>query len=87
MCTSNYICRNCDGKHHISVCGKEKDKKKENGTLITHVSASCGILLQTAKAEIFSIDDSPSVISRFLIDTGSQRTYVTEALTFIINLF
>ena len=74
-CPSDYVCRKCNGgKHHISVCNKEKSEN----SVVSHVEASTSILLQTARATILNIDESQSLTSRILFDSGSQRTYVTD---------
>ena len=58
-CTSKFVCKNCNGRHHISICfGKRKcEKENEESTasqnLVTSTkSESEAILLQTATVEV-----------------------------------
>ena len=39
-----------------------------------------GISLQTAKAEIFYIESDEKLTTRLLLDSGSQRSYITDNL-------
>ena len=82
--------------HHKSLCPKkyasnvstahlveETDEKAEIDEFAEkNVMVSSGemVLMQTAKAEIQSPNNSKSEHVRILLDSGSQRTYVTESL-------
>ena len=62
-CTSSYICRKCDGKHHISLCSKlKKDQEKDESSakstdnVVAHVGVLKGTLLQTAKGKVAGIN-------------------------------
>ena len=93
-CNSKYICRNCNGKHHISICYGKKDvqtnqcscsKEKGAPAVTTEVVTSTAresdnksILLQTATAEICGSGEVN--LTRILFDSGSQRSYITESL-------
>ena len=87
-CTSSYICRKCDGKHHISLCSKlKKDQEKNESSakstdnVVAHVGVLKGTLLQTAKGKVAGINtDETWTTTRILFDTGSQRTYLAENL-------
>ena len=63
---------------HILIRIEDKDKdKKINQDFVGH--AGCNkheVLLQTPRANVFSIDESAEVNSRLLFDSGSQRTYI-----------
>ena len=75
-CSSKYVCHKCNQRHHISICTQDENKN-ENG-LATYVGVSRGILLQTAKAEIFNIESDEKLTTRSLLDSGSQHSYITE---------
>ena len=47
---SDYLCFQCNGKHHISICNK-----KQTQTTTTHVGVSDSILVQTAKTNFLII--------------------------------
>ena len=68
----------CNQTHHIPICTKDENKN-ENG-LVTNVGVTRGILLQTAKAEIFYIESDEKLTTRLLLDSGSQRSYITDNL-------
>ena len=62
-CTSSYIYRKCDGKHHISLCSKlKKDQEKDESSakstdnVVAHVGVAKGTLLQTANGKVAGIN-------------------------------
>lgn len=89
-CDSHKKCRYCHKKHHQSICEKcppiEPLKPLEE---VIHTSANTSniakgqglVLLQTARAVASAKEGGISVKVRILFDTGSQRSYVTEALS------
>ena len=87
-CTLSYICRKCDGKHHISLCSElKKDQEKDESfakstdNVVAHAGVLKGTLLQTAKGKVAGINtDKTWTTTGTLFDTGSQRTYLTENL-------
>ncbi|XP_057297885.1 uncharacterized protein LOC130628870 [Hydractinia symbiolongicarpus] len=98
-CCSNYICNRCGRRHHISLCMKEKraerkdkdnngsEENPSNETNANHISQeNKGILLQTAKAFVSKERESRNIQTRFMFDSGSQRTYVTNELKEKLNL-
>ncbi|XP_057292161.1 uncharacterized protein LOC130614736 [Hydractinia symbiolongicarpus] len=98
-CCSNYICNRCGRRHHISLCMKEKraerkdkdnngsEENPSNETNANHISqGNKGILLQTAKAFVSKERESRNIQTRFMFDSGSQRTYVTIELKEKLNL-
>ena len=93
-CLSNYTCNRCGKQHHISLCMKEKYKEQgDSEENPSQTNAYCvkeenngGILLQTAKAFVSKNVDERDVQTRFLFDSGSQRTYVTNELKERLNL-
>ena len=72
------MCHKCDQRHHISTC--TKDENKNENDLVTHVGVCRGILIKTAKAEIFSIESDEKLTKRLLLDSGSQRSYIADTL-------
>ena len=85
-CTSNYVCRKCNGKHNISICKKGDIKKEHSNSIVAHADTSRGILLQTARAQIFSTESNEHLTTRLLFDTGSQQTYINVKLQNLSNL-
>ena len=92
-CRANYVCKRCNkGKHHISICeaassgreqrkesgGKESEEKGDG--FVGHTGCDQqGILLQTARAQVYSVEDTSAEVStRILFDSGSQRSYISE---------
>ena len=84
-CSSKYICRKCQGKHHISICKFDQRDEKGSG-VVTHVNSSKTVLLQTARANVFDSEFKTDCCSRILFDTGSQRNFITENLRRHLNL-
>ena len=83
-CKSNYMCRKCNGKHHVSLCTSRGGVKKDNPSSESH-SGHIGVgltnrsmLLQTAKAAISDARGKAEMKCRVIFDSGSQRTYVNE---------
>ena len=83
-CSAKYICRKCNGKHHICICDKGENRNShapQNNSpncIVAFVDQSKSILLQTAGADVFNIETKSSVKTRNFFDTGSQRCYVIE---------
>ena len=91
-CSATYICRKCNGKHHISICGKGANKNRplpqndSRNNIVAFVDQSKSILLQTARADVFNIETKSSVKTRILFDTGSQWCYINEKVHKHLNL-
>ena len=95
-CTNPKKCRHCQQRHHQSICsmldqGNSKPKEvhtEETKTTTTTVSnkAKGTVLLQTAKGLAVNAVNSKTAPVRILMDTGSQRTYVTTRLKSKLNL-
>ena len=126
-CRSSMKCKNCRGRHHISICSQPSGEATRNssvssGSQVQHPSATnvtqaqspCttsgqstsaspglnpqavsytptestptlwvntdqAVLLQTAKAVAFNPNDPGiSMTVRIVLDTGSQRSYITD---------
>ena len=45
---------------------------------VAHVAANDSILLQTAQAEVGSVDGENAARTRILFDSGGQQSYVSE---------
>ena len=91
-CTSGRNCRQCNNKHHQSICDKtlkdvsmdQKTKSQEEICQTTSASTTSKgktqVLLQTARAIASKNGESKGIPVRILLDSGSQRSYVTEAV-------
>ena len=77
QCVSKYLCRKCEGKHHISICTFEK---KQDHTSTNFSSNKNNVLLQTAFVEVKNLEHSKKDNVHILLDSGSQRTYISERL-------
>ena len=78
FCHSNYLCFQCNEKHHISICNK-----KQTQTSATLVSVSDRILLQTTKAKFFNNSENVGYSEYYLTVVNiqniiGQRSNVTE---------
>ena len=89
QCSSNYSCNRCNKRHHISLCTRERRSEtnpEETPVTVSNVENK-GILLQTAKALISKEKENCKHVQvRLMLDTGSQRTYVTKELRERLNL-
>ena len=84
-------CRFCQRRHHQSICENKSFGSQELPTDVpttqaeaintcTNVKNKQLILLQTARATAVNRDKRCSLEVRILFDSGSQRSYVTNAL-------
>ena len=98
-CRNPKTCRHCRQRHHQSICplrdqGKPKPKEDsseltgEPKTTTTTVSSKAKgtVLLQTARATAVNDVTTETASVRILLDTGSQRTYITNRLKEKLNL-
>lgn len=94
-CKTNKMCVHCQQKnrHHRSLCiNKFPEKPKETVNTVTEpisttitaentlLASDEQVLMQTATAEVEDLQKSRKQTIRLLLDTGSQRTYITEQL-------
>ena len=89
-CELHYICRKCNGKHHISICTFEPSKSnatnlpsQEDSVEATANNFSSNkntVLLQTALATATNISGKLHSERLLLFDSGSQRTYISTEL-------
>ena len=97
-CRSNFNCKRCRGRHHVSICVRTTNKsggnppttqggsKKSQGgdnsavpTTTCYVGSQTPILLQTARLQLVNPNgENPKTSARAILDSGSQRTYVTS---------
>ena len=88
-CSGNRACRKCTGRHHHSICQREREEQPETNVTVTASSqtrTSENILLQTARTFAFKDNQSKKVPVRILFDSGSQRSYITDELCDKLNL-
>ena len=90
-CTSNITCKKCRGRHHVSICQplpdtqpspKEANKQQQQGnnTSSLYVGSQTSVLLQTALLRMTNPNHPGMVTARAVMDSGSQRTYITSRL-------
>lgn len=93
-CRKPQNCRLCEGRHHQSICQRSANSKKsenkddsngdgnqeQNHATTATNGKSSKVLLQTATTFAYSSQRSTTVPVRVLMDSGSQRTYVTDGL-------
>jgi len=88
-CQGNKKCRKCGRKHHQSLCDQQQVTRTENqetkeseDVLTTSNNAAkskSGVLLQTVRTKVYTADDQLIPVC-LLLDNGSQRSYITNAL-------
>ena len=92
-CRSSATCSKCHGRHHVTICSRRSSgagtattssdptQDTQRTTNALYVEARTPILLQTAKLRLYNLNDvmfpPESVEVRAIMDSGSQRTYVT----------
>ena len=97
-CKANYVCKNCNGRHHITICyGKEEKEpeRKENedkqieipqNLVMSARAQHDAILLQTATAHVQDGLEKHRATTKILFDSGSQRSFIREDLRDKLNL-
>lgn len=96
QCRSSNRCTRCKERHHISICNKNEQgtgthaKKLDPGAdafnpepsaTLCATYTSKAILLQTAEATVHNQrHPKRKAVARFILDTGSQRSYITDRL-------
>ena len=90
------VCVHCGkkGKHHRSLCPKNKEETATNNVIVTNdvlskeaipdkettMLAGEHAVMQTALVEATLTDQMLSEVTRVLMDTGSSQTCVTEEI-------
>ena len=100
-CKSNSKCQKCRRRHHTSICEGGNSSTPSTDLLTSnptplpvipttsaHVgsSSSLTVFLQTAKATACNPDNARSAKIRLLLDSGSQRSYLSERACTLLNL-
>ncbi|XP_053947719.1 uncharacterized protein LOC128856441 [Anastrepha ludens] len=101
-CNAQWVkCDRCSGRHISTMCerqqrsDKERNEKQPKKAITNAADATTlnaielketGIFLQTAKAIISEVNSGHSVMSRIIMDNGSQRTYISEKLAEVLKL-
>ena len=88
-CKKSWKCFKCGGRHNFAICTFKKpdeDKKSESASANVSLSKVNAVLLQTAKAEISSMDGNRSAEVRILFDGGSQQTYICPKTRNLLKL-
>lgn len=92
-CKTNKVCVHCQqkNKHHRSLCiNRFQEKPAETAHVVTEtispvtentlLASDEQVLMQTATVEVENLEKSGKQTIRLLLDTGSQRSYITEQL-------
>ena len=89
-CTSNYSCKkckdfkndhqNCNGSQNSEDSQNQNPHQNDKQTITTFANNLHDILLQTACADIVSIENGCSKKVHILFDSGAQRSYITKEL-------
>ena len=92
-CTVSIKCFKCGKRHHVALCAEKNQGQNtgENNTSNLYVGGMMKndrcVLLQTAKAKIFSPRcPSNEVNVRILFDSGSQKSYVNARVRDYLHL-
>ena len=100
-CTRDRACAHCGNKnHHRSLCPKlfvASERKPDvpsdvqNKNSATNVekamlASDSQVQMQTATSMVKNVSGSSSISVRIILDSGSQRTYITEKLAKDLNL-
>ena len=75
-CKKKWKCFMCGGRHNFAICtfkNPDEEQKSESASSNVNLSKVNTILLQTAKAEISSVDGKKTAEVRILLDNGSQQ--------------
>lgn len=94
-CKKTKTCFYCKGFHNSSIC-LQRDKKEDSPnvpygsttkTTSGHVQQNSCVLLQTADVTLRNSNNtSREVRVKMMLDSGSQRTYVSERVKNILNI-
>lgn len=98
-CKDKRNCLKCSRRHHTSLCPQQKEQSNKNSTpgpssqssansVNMYVDTKTSILLQTCIAQASNPcqKSSQTQLVRVLLDSGSQRTYITRQLKERLNL-
>lgn len=86
ICKANVLCKRCRGRHATSICKTKNTKRQEPNTVrqtetlmqsVGNQTRNC-VLLPTAIAWVQG--EASEDICRVLLDSGSQRTFITTSL-------
>ena len=93
-CKSKSNCRNCNKRHHTSICSKDEKSEEsskppanETENTVLHSSLTqrtTNVLLKTAVATVSSRKQSTE--ANILLDEGAQRSFITETLAEKLDL-
>ena len=87
----DYKCKKCSAKHNLSVCSRQAIPvatlvEELQNTNTTANFNNKNILLQTAYAKLSSFSSNKTNDVRIILDTGSQKTYVTNDVQKYLSL-
>ncbi|XP_073955010.1 uncharacterized protein [Choristoneura fumiferana] len=80
-CTTIRPCNHCEGRHNRALCPKRIPIGGTTPISAMHINTPNRTLLQTAIVEARREEDEPHTETcRVLLDSGSQRSYITEKM-------
>ncbi len=96
-CNSKKQCKICHKKHHHAICDQDKQENQSSRNYATEPETTTTgtstvktshtkVLLQTATAYVSSKNTSRPVKAKILFDSGSQRSYITNAMATKLKL-
>ena len=92
QCNSSKRCRKCEKRHHQSICDQNNTKKTGTNTeksssqdsTVAISRSKAQVLLQTARTYAYTADNELIPV-QILMDVGSQRSYLSNALKARLN--
>ena len=90
-CRNKNKCYRCKSyNHHTAICDKEERQEShignEKSTGVNIVNSKTSVLLQTASGIISDTKESRNLTVKILLDSGSQRTYMSQRVVKALNL-
>ena len=96
-CRGGRTCFKCKGAHHTSICEDDnrnegqatheqnKEDEQQNSKTLTSTINRENVLLQTARVNMWSQQKSRSISCKVILDTASQRSYITKKAAELIE--
>ena len=88
-CRSRGRCTKCNGRHHTTICLRSSSQssplpnpEKAPSINTMYAGSQTAVLLQTARLRLTNFSEASPInhVARAVLDSGSQRTYVTQRI-------